>query len=232
MENTLLRKSNERGTADFGWLQAKYSFSFSSYFDERWMGFGDLRVINQDRIGAAQGFGTHPHKDMEILTLVLSGAIAHKDSLGNEAIIKPGEIQVMTAGKGIFHSEFNPLKNAETHLLQIWIETDTHRLPPSYSQVNYQENLKPNELNLLASKKGPSIINQDAHIYLAPLGQGRELHHQNDHRSFWVQVIRGELQVNHHTLSEGDGCGLRKEKKVHFKALADCEFLFFDLRET
>ena len=189
------------------------------------MGFRSLRVINEDRVAAAQGFGAHPHKDMEIITYVLSGQVKHKDSMGNEGIIKPGEVQKMSAGTGVVHSEFNASAKEAVHLLQIWIMPDTNNLKPAYEQ-----NLLPadqqNSLLIL-----PVSIHQDAKIYRGRLSKGHELTHEmKNGRGAWIQMVSGTLSVNAHTIETGDAALVEKEKDLKFITKSECEFLLFDLK--
>ena len=207
----LIKKSQDRGHAQHGWLDSYHSFSFADYYDAQWMGFRSLRVINEDRVAAAQGFGSHPHKDMEIITYVLSGQLKHKDSMGNEGIINPGEVQKMSAGTGVVHSEFNASSKEEVHLLQIWIMPDTKGLKPSYEQ-----NLLPvDQQNSLFAF--PVNIHQEAKVFRGRLSKGHELVHQlNKERGAWVQMISGSLSINANSLEAGDAAVIEKETNLQF----------------
>ena len=221
----IIRKSQDRGHAQHGWLDSFHSFSFADYHDPQWMGFRSLRVINEDRVAAAQGFGSHPHKDMEIITYVLSGQLKHKDSMGNEGIILPGEIQKMSAGTGVMHSEFNASSKEEVHLLQIWIMPDAKGLTPSYEQ-----NLLPvDQKNSLFAF--PVTIHQDAKIFRGRLSQGHSLVHElNKERGAWVQMISGSVSINANPLAAGDAALIEKEPNLQFITQNNCEFLLFDLK--
>jgi quercetin 2,3-dioxygenase len=229
-----LRKSNARGRADFGWLKARHSFSFGHYYDPDHMGFRALRVINEDRIAAGGGFPAHGHRDMEIITYVLDGALAHRDSMGNGAVIRPGEVQVMSAGKGVTHSEFNHASD-ETHLLQIWIETDREGHQPRYDQKPFPGTDKLNQLRLVVSpdgRGGSLIIHQDALIYAADLVPGAELTHVlAPGRHAWVQVTRGAVSVNGTAMEAGDGAAISDlaELKISGTGEEPAEILLFDL---
>jgi len=221
----IIRKSQDRGHANHGWLDSYHSFSFADYYDPQWGGFRSLRVINEDRVAGGQGFGSHPHRDMEIITYVLSGQLRHKDSMGNEGIIRPGEIQKMSAGTGVVHSEFNASPKQEVHLLQIWIMPDTNGLKPAYEQDLLPEGQQ-NSLLVF-----PVSIHQDAKIFRGRLSKGHELGHKlNSGRGAWVQVISGELMVNGHAVNAGDAAIAEKETNLQFTAPNKCEFLLFDLK--
>ncbi|MCB0420518.1 MAG: pirin family protein [Bdellovibrionales bacterium] len=228
-----IRRSEERGHAEHGWLSAKHSFSFASYFDPEWMGFRNLKVINQDRIQPNQGFGTHPHKNMEILTYIMRGELKHKDSMGNEAIIRPGEIQRMTAGKGVTHSEWNSSSTEVTELLQIWIEPSVTGLDPSYEQVNIESVLESGERTLIASLEGgPNAvkIHQDVDLYLARWKEARsEVVSLKPDRHVWIQVISGSLIANSVQLDAGDAIAFSNETSVSLEGSGICEYLLFDL---
>lgn len=227
------RPSAERGYADHGWLKARHSFSFADYYDPAEMGWGVLRVINEDRVQAGAGFGRHGHRDMEIVTYILSGALEHKDSLGNGGIIRRGEVQRMSAGKGILHSEFNPAHDEETHLLQIWIEPAQRGTPASYEQ----QALPPEEMRdrwrLVASPDGAAgstTIGQDARLWASVLSTGHSLRHDLlPQRLAYVQVVRGRLQLNGLFLDGGDGARIADESHLEFSAEEETEFLLFDL---
>ncbi len=229
----ILRKSQERGHLNFGWLDTYHSFSFGEYYDPKHMGFRDLRVINEDRIAAGRGFGTHPHNDMEIVTYVLSGALTHKDSMGNGSVIHAGDVQKMSAGTGVKHSEANDSEAEEAYLLQIWILPDERNLTPSYDQKFFEEVQKQNKLCLIASPdaaQGSVSIHQDVKIYASLLDKGKNLSHPlNAGRAAWVQLISGDLQVNGEVLQSGDALALEEEKTVEISAKTNAHFLLFDL---
>jgi redox-sensitive bicupin YhaK (pirin superfamily) len=226
-------RSDTRGGADHGWLKAKHTFSFAEYHNPERVHFGQLRVINEDRIAPAQGFGTHPHKDMEIVTYIISGAIEHKDSMGNGTTIRAGEVQRMTAGTGVMHSEFNHSKDEELHLLQIWIFPEEKDLEPGYEQTLFAREDKLNRLRLIGSRDGRDgsiTIHQDVDLYASVLDQGNEVTLDNlaDRRIF-VQIVSGELDVNGQKLSAGDGAQLRQAERIEARAESDAEFLVFNL---
>lgn len=229
-----VRRGNARGQADFGWLKARHSFSFGKYHDPDHMGFRALRVINEDRIGAGGGFPDHGHRDMEIITYVLDGALAHRDSMGNGAVIRPGEVQVMSAGTGVTHSEFNHAAE-ETHLLQIWIETDRRGHEPRYDQKQFPGAGRLNQLRLVVSpdgRGGSLMIHQDALIYAADLVEGAELTHPlAAGRHAWVQVTRGAVTVDGTALEAGDGAAISDAASITVAATGDepAEILLFDL---
>lgn len=227
------RPAAERGHFDHGWLDTWHSFSFAGYMDPRFMGFRNLRVINEDFVAAGAGFPTHPHRDMEIVTYVVSGAVAHKDSMGNGSTIRPGEIQRMTAGTGITHSEFNPLAETPLHLLQIWILPPRAGLKPSYEQLAYTEADRADRLHLLASPEGSTggvKLNADARIYTATLRPGAEAAVElAPGRHAWVQVIKGKVTAHGETLSAGDGAALIEPGRVVLGGVEAAEVLVFDL---
>lgn len=228
-----VRNSNERGAVNMGWLDAKHSFSFGSYYDPEHMGFGSLRVINEDRIAPSQGFGMHGHKDMEIVTYIIDGALEHKDNMGNGSVIRRGDVQRMTAGQGVMHSEFNHLANAQTHLLQIWILPEKSGLAPGYEDKSFTDADKRNQLRLIAARdaRDNSLhINQDINLYASVLEHGITLTHQvKRNRSIWIQVIKGNLKFNSTELSAGDGASLIAPDNLQITALNDAEFLLFDM---
>lgn len=228
-----LRKSEDRGFADHGWLKAKHSFSFADYYDPNFMGFKSLRVINEDRVAPGQGFPTHGHKDMEIITYVIDGALEHKDSMGNGSVIKPGEIQYMSAGSGVRHSEYNPQKDQGLHLMQIWIMPNLAAATPRYDQKNFSRAEKLNRLRLVVSPDGASesiAIRQDAKIYASILEATNELSYKVEKdRGIYLQLIKGELQVNGKILKSGDALALEQEQELKIKASSESEFLLFDL---
>jgi redox-sensitive bicupin YhaK (pirin superfamily) len=228
-----LRRANERGGGDFGWLNTKHTFSFSDYYDTRWMGFRSLRVINEDYVAPASGFPTHPHSDMEIITYVLEGQLEHKDSLGTGSVILPGDGQRMTAGRGIRHSEYNPSKAEPVHLYQIWILPEKKSLEPSYEQKAFPAEEKQGKLRLIASrdaKDGSVKINQDARLYVTLLKPGEEVEHKfAKNRHGWLQVAKGSVELNGQKLEQGDGAAVSDEPSVTIKGAKDSEVLLFDL---
>jgi hypothetical protein len=228
-----LRKSQDRGYADHGWLKSFHSFSFAGYYDPQHMGWGNLRVINEDWIAADKGFGTHGHRDMEIVTYVLSGSLAHKDSMGNVKAIPPGDVQRMSAGTGVQHSEFNHAPNATTHLLQIWIEPNVKSVVPSYEQKTFADTEKRGRLRLVASEDGADgsvTIHADARLYAGLLDgpQTAELA-LNSNRKSYVHLVRGELEVNGQKLVGGDAALIEGESRLALTHGKDAEVLVFDL---
>jgi len=229
----IVRRSEARGHADHGWLRSQHSFSFADYFDPQWMGWGNLRVINEDRIAPGTGFGTHGHRDMEIVSYVLQGNLAHKDSMGNVEGIPPGEVQRMSAGTGVMHSEFNHAPNSETHFLQIWIEPNVRGIPPSYEQKAFAEAEKRGQLRRVASNDaadGAVKLHADATIY-AGLFDGAESARLdlNPARKAYVHLVRGELSVNGQALKTGDAVAVRDESQLVLDQARDAEVLVFDL---
>ena len=228
-----IRRSNDRGGGDHGWLKTRYTFSFNDYWDDKWMGFRSLRVINEDFVGPNGGFPTHPHRDMEIITYILSGEIEHKDSLGTGSVIRPGDGQRMTAGRGIRHSEYNPSATEAAHLLQIWITPEKQGLEPSYEQRSFPEAEKRGKLRLIASNDGADgsvRINQDAKLFVSLLAPGEEATHSlGGKRHAWLQVAKGEVELNGQKLGQGDGAAISEEKKLTIKGTKDAEVLLFDL---
>ncbi len=228
-----IRRSQERGGGDYGWLKTQHTFSFSDYWDEKWMGFRSLRVINEDFVGPKGGFPTHAHRDMEIITYVLSGKLEHKDSLGTGSAILPGDGQRMTAGRGIRHSEYNPSATDTVHLLQIWITPEKPGLEPSYEQKSFPESEKRGKLRLIASNDasdGSVKINQDAKLFVSLLAPGEEVTHSlGGKRHAWLQVAKGEVELNGQKLGQGDGAAVSDEKKLTIKGKKDAEVLLFDL---
>jgi redox-sensitive bicupin YhaK (pirin superfamily) len=229
-----IRPAADRGTANFGWLDSRHSFSFGQYYDPAHMGFGPLRVINEDRVRPGAGFDTHGHRDMEILSYVLEGALEHRDSIGTGSVIRPGDVQVMSAGTGIRHSEFNHSKKEPVHFLQIWLLPDREGLSPRYDQKTFPENDKRGRLRLVASpdgRDGSVVIHQDAEIFAALLDAGQKVTHAlKPARGGWVQVARGEVEVNGKSARAGDGIALEDEAEVTIVARADdSEMLLFDL---
>lgn len=228
-----LRPSAERGTADHGWLRAKHSFSFADYYDPEQMGWGALRVINEDRVAPGTGFGRHGHRDMEIVTYILSGSLEHKDSLGHGGVIRRGEVQRMTAGKGILHSEANPSADEETHLLQIWIEPAQRGTPASYEQQALPLDELRGRWRLVASPdgaEGSTTIGQDARLWASLLAPGESIAYRlPTGRLAYVQVIYGALELNGKKLVAGDGAKIADETALQFLASEEVEFLLFDL---
>ena len=229
-----VRPSQARGHANFGWLDSKHTFSFGSYYDPNYLGFGNLRVINEDRVKAGQGFGPHGHRDMEIITYVLDGALEHRDSMGHGSVICPGDVQRISAGSGIAHSEFNASKTDSVHFLQIWILPNTKGLEPNYEEKHFTLAQKQGQLRLVASGDGrnDSIkIHQDVDLYAAVLKEGDRLNYAvNSNRSLWLQVARGAVTINGKTVNSGDGIAITQEPKIALIATSnDTEILLFDL---
>jgi redox-sensitive bicupin YhaK (pirin superfamily) len=228
-----IRRSDERGGGNHGWLNTHHTFSFDQFYDPRWMGFRSLRVINEDWVAAGQGFPFHPHRDMEIITYVLEGALEHKDSLGTGSIIRPGDGQRMSAGRGIRHSEMNSSPTEAAHLLQIWITPDKSGHEPSYEQKAFPEEEKRGKLRLIASpdrKDGSVTIHQDARLYVSLLAPGQEVNHElNKGRHAWLQVAKGAVELNGKKLEQGDGAAISEEKSLSIKGEKDAEVLLFDL---
>lgn len=228
-----LRKSQDRGFADHGWLKSFHSFSFAGYYDPQFMGFGNLRVINEDRIAPGTGFGTHGHRDMEIISYVLSGELAHKDTLGNVKGIPPGDVQRMSAGRGVMHSEFNHAKDQVTHFLQIWIEPNVTGIEPSYEQKRFDEADKRGKLRLVASPdaaEGSVLIHANARLYAGLFDSAeRATLELATGRKAYVHLVRGELQVNGQRLGTGDAAMLQNEQRVVLEQGRDAEVLVFDL---
>jgi len=230
---TELRPAGERGYADHGWLKSYHSFSFADYHDPRHMGYGPLRVINEDRVAPGTGFGTHGHRDMEIISYVLEGALAHQDSMGNGSTIVPGDVQRMSAGNGVRHSEYNHDKAGTTHFLQIWIEPSVTGIAPSYEQKHCDAAAKRGRLHLIASPDGAEgsvRIHQDARVYAALLdGAERAAHRLAPGRRAYVHLARGRLSVNGHVLGAGDALKLADLQEVVLEKGDDAEVLLFDL---
>lgn len=226
-------RSDDRGAADHGWLKAKHTFSFAEYHNPERMGFASLRVINEDRIEPGQGFGTHPHKDMEIVTYIIEGALEHKDSMGNGSVIRPGDVQRMSAGTGVFHSEFNHSSDERVHLLQIWILPGENSLPPGYEQQHFSRDDKLNRWRLLGSsdgREGSVTIHQDVSLYATHLEQGTELDYTfaRGRRGF-VQVVSGTATINGETLAAGDGAALDGIDSLAIRTDDHVEALLFDM---
>jgi len=228
-----IRKAGERGHFQHGWLDTYHTFSFADYYDPQWMGFRSLRVINEDRVAPGQGFGTHPHRDMEILTYVLEGGLRHRDSMGNGEVIHPGEVQRMTAGTGVAHSEFNDSKSETVHLLQIWILPERKGLTPGYEQKFFADDEKRGRLRLVASPEGGDgsvKIHQDVKLYASLLGAGEEVTHPlAAGRAAWVQVARGSVTLNGQQLAQGDGAAVSDEATLKLAGVKNAEVLLFDL---
>jgi redox-sensitive bicupin YhaK (pirin superfamily) len=227
-----IRRSEERGHANHGWLDTYHTFSFAGYHDPQHMGFRSLRVINDDRVAPGAGFGMHPHRDMEIISYVLSGALEHKDSMGHGSVIRAGDLQYMSAGSGVMHSEFNPSDKEETHLLQIWILPDRKGVKPRYGEKALA-NTPTGKLQLVASKTGHNgsiAIHQDAELHLAKLNRGDTVEHSlRPERHAWVHVAEGEVNLNGQTLKAGDSAALTDEPRVELAAKQPAQVLLFDL---
>jgi redox-sensitive bicupin YhaK (pirin superfamily) len=227
------RKAEDRGHFNHGWLDTYHTFSFDRYHDPRHMSFGSLRVINEDRVAPGHGFPTHSHRDMEIITYILEGGLGHKDSMGNGSIIKPGEVQRMTAGTGVAHSEANPSATEPVHLLQIWIMPNARNLEPGYEQKMYSDELKQGKLCLIASEDGRDdsvTIHQDAEVYAAKLDPGEQvIHLLEPQRKAWLQVARGAVTVNDIALGQGDGAAIRDENTIKITSRKPSEVLLFDV---
>ncbi|HJQ30658.1 MAG TPA: pirin family protein [Pyrinomonadaceae bacterium] len=227
------RPAAERGQTRTGWLDGRHSFSFNRYYDPRWTGFRDLLVINEDRVAPSSGFPPHSHSDMEIITVVFEGALEHRDSSGGHGVIRPGEVQKMSAGTGVTHSEMNPSADEPVHLLQIWIQPERRGIKPYYEQKAFPEEERRGRLRLLASREasdGSVTIHQDASVYAALLDAGEEVTHElRPGRSAWVQVVKGSLKANDTELSAGDGAAVSNEERLTFRASEPSEFLLFDL---
>ena len=228
-----VRKSNDRGAADHGWLNSKHSFSFADYHDPKHMGLGPLRVINEDKVGPGSGFDTHGHRDMEIISYVLEGELRHKDSMGMKTIIKPGDVQRMTAGTGVRHSEYNNSNTDPVHFLQIWIVPDSKNLTPGYAQNHFDLGDGDGELILVGSRDGRGgslVINQSVDLYAAKMGKSTSITHPvASGRSLWLQVVRGAVTLNAQNLAQGDGAAIQKEKNLKIDAIDNSEILLFDM---
>jgi len=228
-----MRRATERGHANHGWLDSYHTFSFADYYDPREMGFGPLRVINEDRVQGGKGFGTHPHRDMEIISYVLEGALEHKDSIGTGSVIRPGDVQRMSAGTGVLHSEYNHSPDSGVHFLQIWIEPNRRGVEPSYEQKHFPAEEKRGRLRLVASPDGAEgsvSIYQDARVYAAVLEAGDSVTHAlADGRRAYVHVARGSVQLNGETLSAGDGAKIQGEPQLRLSDGQRAELLLFDM---
>ena len=227
-----IRRADKRGHADHGWLNSHHTFSFANYYDPEWMGFRDLRVINDDLVAPGAGFGKHPHRDMEIITYVLSGELEHRDSMGNGRTIQPGEFQYMAAGTGVTHSEYNPSEKEPVHFLQIWIKPDHAGAKPAYAEKAYS-NASAGQLNLVASKSGRNNsirINQDADLWLVKFNGGETLAHElKPGRHAWLHVAEGNVEVNGKPLSAGDALAASDETKLELVGKGQAQVLLFDL---
>ena len=228
-----VRKSKERGASNLGWLDSKHTFSFGHYYDPANMGFGTLRVINEDVVAGGAGFGTHPHDNMEIISYVLDGALAHKDSIGTGSVIRPGDVQRMSAGTGIAHSEFNASPSDPVHFLQIWVLPEKRGLEPSYEQKSFPAESRKGCLRLVGARDGRDgalTIHQDLDLYVADLEKGDAVSHTlRPRRKAWVQVTRGAVTVNGAAVGQGDGAALTDEAEVRIAANDNAEVLVFDL---
>nr|WP_314541431.1 pirin family protein [uncultured Massilia sp.] len=228
-----VRRSEERGGAHHGWLKSKHSFSFADYYDPRHNGFGPLLVINEDRVAPAAGFGTHGHRDMEIISYVLDGALEHKDSMGTGSVLHYGDVQRMSAGSGVRHSEFNGSQTDEVHFLQIWIQPNVKGIEPSYEEKHFSAESKQGKLRLIASGDGRQdsvLIHQDASIYASILDEGDKVEHDLDPgRLAYVHVIRGDVSVNGVPLKDGDALKIGRESKLVLDHAEAAELLLFDL---
>lgn len=229
----VIRKAEERGHANHGWLDTFHTFSFANYYDPNYMGFRSLRVINEDSVSPGAGFGTHGHRDMEIITYVLEGALEHKDSIGTGSVIKPGEVQRMSAGTGILHSEFNGSQTDSVHLLQIWLLPEKQGLPASYEQRDFSPAKTPGKLRLVAAKDGRDsalTVHQDVDLYAAVLEPNQSVSYTlKPQRYAWIQVARGAITLNNLSLEKGDGAAISEETEIVMAATTDAEFLLFDL---
>jgi hypothetical protein len=230
-----IRKAQDRGHSHIDWLDSYHTFSFGEYYDPDHIQFGYLRVINEDHIKPSMGFGTHPHRDMEIITVMLEGELAHKDSIGNGSVIKKGDIQKMTAGSGIMHSEFNNSDSVEAHLLQIWITPNRMGLTPGYEQISIDDLDNTDEIKLIASgkvNKGNGIIkiNQDIELFLGRLDKNRKVEFSTeDSNKIWVQLISGQMSINGKELSAGDGAAITESDILNIESKEKSEFLIFEM---
>lgn len=228
-----IRKANERGTANMGWLDSKHTFSFGHYYDPEHVGFGNLRVINEDRVKPGKGFGTHGHEDMEIISYVIDGALEHKDSMDNGSVIRPGDVQRMTAGTGVRHSEFNHSDEDQVHFLQIWILPQQEGLEPGYEERTFPDDEKQDRLRLVGSQDGRDgsvTIHQDVDLYASMLSAGAELTHGfAAGRKGWAQVVKGNIELNGQPMAAGDGAAIDGVDTVSILAQADSEVLVFDM---
>jgi redox-sensitive bicupin YhaK (pirin superfamily) len=228
-----IRRAAERGHSSTGWLDSRHTFSFADYYDAAHMGFGALRVINDDWVNASAGFGPHPHRDMEILSYVLSGALGHKDNMGNGSTIRPGDVQRMSAGTGVVHSEWNHSQSERVHFLQIWIVPEKRGIEPSYEQRSFEPHVLRDRLALVASRdgrEGSVTIHQDAALYVAKLSAEKSVEHElKPGRRAWIHVASGAVTLNAVTLNAGDGAAVTDELRLSLRAQKDTEVLVFDL---
>ena len=228
-----IRHAEDRGLANFGWLDSRHTFSFGHYYDPNFMGFGPLRVINEDRVQPGQGFDTHGHSDMEIISYVLDGALEHKDSMGNGSVIRPGDVQRISAGTGVRHSEFNASDTDPVHFLQIWILPEKQGLEPGYEQRHFSADEKRGRLRLVGSRDGRDgsvTIHQDANLYAAVLGEGDTVSHElADGRKGWVQVAKGSAMLDEQQLYPGDGVAIEGPATIRLTGSSDAEVLLFDM---
>ncbi len=227
-----IRRSEDRGSADHGWLDTRHTFSFAGYHDPQHMGFRSLRVINDDRVVGGAGFGTHPHRDMEIISYVVEGALSHEDSMGHGSVIRPGEVQRMSAGTGVTHSEFNHAADAPLRFLQIWIQPESPGGPPGYEQKRFGDE-RSDRLRLVASRdgrEGSLTVRQDVSLYAAVLEPGASVSHEVEgDRAAWVQIVRGQVRLGEHVLREGDGAAVESAGAITLEAVEPAEILLFDL---
>ena len=229
-----VRPEDERGVANFGWLDSRHTFSFGHYYDPQHMGFASLRVINEDKVIPAKGFGTHGHQDMEIISYVLEGELAHRDSMGNGSVIRPGDVQRMSAGTGVRHSEFNASDRNPVHFLQIWIMPEQRGLQPSYEEKHFDRKSRQGKFKLIGSRDGRDnsvTIHQDVDLYLASLNQSDRLSYQiKEKRAIWLQVTKGEVKLNQQLLQAGDGVAIINEPEIAIAGNSlDSEILLFDM---
>lgn len=229
----VVRKSNDRGLAEHGWLKSRHTFSFAEYYDPQFMGFGPLRVINEDRIAPSTGFDTHPHSNMEIISYVISGGLRHRDSMGNVAVIKPGEVQRMSAGTGVAHSEYNDEDSKETHFFQIWITPNERGVKPGYGQKNFEKELNSQKIVHVISpdgKDGTIGIHQNADMYISRLKKSEDLSFKlAEGRKLWIQLVKGSVQINGESLQTGDAIAATDIGTAEIKASDDSEMILFDL---
>lgn len=228
-----IRTSEERGLADHGWLRSRHTFSFANYYDPAQMGFRTLRVINEDYVAPGRGFGAHSHDNMEIISIVMEGALAHRDSTGGDGVLRPGEVQRMSAGTGVVHSELNGSETEPVHFFQIWILPQARRITPGYEQKHFPEEERRGQLRLLVSPEGENgalTIHQDVRLYSAILQSGEQVEHPlAAGRGAWIQVARGTVEVNGLALRQGDGAAIEEESRIAIQASEDAEVLLFDL---
>ena len=229
----LIRRADDRGRANLGWLDSRHTFSFADYHDPRFMGYGPLRVINEDRVQPGQGFGTHGHRDMEIISYVLDGALAHRDSMGNGSVIRRGDVQRMTAGTGVQHSEFNHSPTDPVHFFQIWIIPDRRNLEPGYEEKHFDDAARRGRLTLVAShdgRDGSVVVHQRTDLYASLLAPGEEVTHRMERTSKgWIQIASGTVTVNDEQLTAGDGAAIAYEETVAIRSSANSELLLFDM---